>query len=268
MPDDSIKSEFEFYSLFDNVPYTDVRQDGNAVRLRCSLYLPRPSDARPPLFVWFHGGAFKFGNHRQKMSQRLGRRLAKSGIAFASVQYRLRGTFADLTQETALKVEHHQTFKSNLIRPGLCEFRSLVALQDGVGFLAWASSEADRFGWSEKRILGGTSAGGITAFNIVFGATNIGLSVPEIHGVFACSGGFNYPALVHPRPNFRALALHNPLDDRVSIKGVRMLRQKLDDRMELLESESHIHGHCELNPGEPRFKTFKRITDFVDLATR
>ncbi|MFU1477597.1 hypothetical protein ACM25N_07780 [Roseovarius sp. C7] len=47
-----------------------------------------------------------------------------------------------------------------------------------------------------------------------------------------------------------------------------MLKDKLGDKMELLEARDHIHGHCELHPGEPKATTFGRITDFVAQTTR
>lgn len=255
-------------AVHEDIEYAQAPLNGETVALQCTLYLPELSDAKPPLFVWFHGGAFKHGHHNQRMSKRLGRRLTRRGIAVASVQYRLRSEAADLSPDVAARVDAYQTRKSNLLRPGLCEFRSLAAIEDGVRFLDWASGVANHFGWSEKRILGGTSAGGITAFNIAFGAEHLGMSIPQIHGVFASSGGYNYPDFVSPRAEFRSLALHNPGDTRVSVRGVRMLKGKLGPQMELLESDQHIHGHCELTPGEPKFQTFDRIAKFVELAAQ
>lgn len=263
MIDDFAKTDLGFCTVYDDVPYGVARQGGKSIALHCSLYLPQDTASRPPLFVWFHGGAFKFGSYKQKMARRLGRRLSKMGIAVASVEYRLRGTAGDLSAGVAGNVDAYQRHRDKLIRPGLCEFRSLVALEDGARFLAWAQDEAPRFGWSEKRVLGGSSAGGITAFNIAFGSTPLGLPIPPVHGAFACSGGYNYPDFVNPRDDFRVLALHNPLETRVSVNGVRMLERKLGGQMELLESDEHIHGHCDLNPDEPKARTYQRIADFV-----
>lgn len=267
MEDASPASEYEHFTHFEAVPYGVARQNGQDMTLYCSLHLPKDADTPPPLFVWFHGGAFKFGEHGHKMSRRLGRRLTRMGIAVASVQYRLRGTAEDLAEPVLSRIEEYQSHREKLIRAGLCEYRSFVALEDGVRFLSWASGAADRFGWSGKRVLGGSSAGGLTAYNIAFGAERLGLGVPDIQGVFACSGGFNYPDLVTPRDGFRSLALHNPNDRRVSIAGVRMLKHKLGDRLELLESEDHIHGHCELFPGETKSNTYGRIATFIHETT-
>ncbi|MCV6824276.1 MULTISPECIES: alpha/beta hydrolase [Halocynthiibacter] len=258
------KTELEYCTIYNDVPYVCASLGDKEITLHSTIYLPKECKLKPPLFVWFHGGAFKFGSHNQKMAKRLGRRLSQKGIAVASVQYRLHGKAEDVSDKIASQIDEYQNNRENLIRPGLCEFRSIVAMEDGVSFLGWASDVADRFGWSEKRVIGGSSAGGITACNIAFGARQLGLNAPFIHGVFSCSGGYSYPRYVDPSDNFSVLALHNPNETRVSVDGVRMLKKKLGGKMELLESEAHIHGHCELSPGEPKWQTYERIERFVN----
>ncbi|MGV6813072.1 MAG: alpha/beta hydrolase [Brevirhabdus sp.] len=248
-----------------DLAYGVASQGGEAVELRAALYLPTSADTPPPLFVWFHGGAFKFGNYHQKLSRQMGRRLAQAGIAYASAQYRLRGEIADLSDQVASQYDRLWDLKAHLIRRGLCKAPSLVALEDAVRFLKWQGEHAGDFGWSGKVIVGGTSAGGITAFNTVFTAPELGLERPEISGVFATSGGYNFPSLVKtPLP---VLAQHSPLDERVSIKGVRMLKDKLGDQMELLESDPMIHGHLDLVPGEKPRRIYERLVRFVRQAT-
>lgn len=248
-----------------DMAYGSAVQGGKQVELRTALYLPVSAIAPPPLFVWFHGGAFKFGHYHQKLSRQLGRRMAQSGIAFASVQYRLRGEMGDLSGQVAGQYDRLWGLKAHLIRRGLCKAPSLVALEDAVRFLNWQAGHREEFGWSDKLVVGGTSAGGITAFNTVFTAPELGLERPRISGVFATSGGYNFPSLVKtPLP---VLAQHSPLDDRVSIKGVRMLKDKLGDRMELLESDPMIHGHLDLVPGEKPWQIYARLVGFVKKAT-
>lgn len=251
--------------LHHDIPYATATQAGAEVALHAALYLPARPDSPPPLFVWFHGGAFKFGHYHQKLSRQMGRRMAQAGIAYASVQYRLRGEMADLSDAVAGQYDRLWEMKSHLIRRGLCKAPSLVALEDAVRFLNWQAAQAGKFGWSDKVVVGGTSAGGITAFNTVFTAPELGLTRPQIAGAFATSGGYNFPSLVQtPLP---VLAQHSPLDERVSIKGVRMLKDKLGDQMELLESDPMIHGHLDLVPGEKPWQIYKRLVGFVKRAS-
>lgn len=244
--------------------YGQAMQGGRERPLHVALYLPPRTAAPPPLFVWFHGGAFKFGNYHQKLSRQMGRRMAQAGIAYASVEYRLAGTEADLSPDVAARYDALWEKKAHLIRRGLCKAPSLVALEDAVRFLTWQSTVADGYGWSDKVIVGGTSAGGITAFNTVFTAPFLGLTRPPIAGAFATSGGYNFPDLVRTR--LPVLAQHSPLDERVSIKGVRMLKAKLGDQMELLESDPMIHGHLDLVPGEKTWRIYERLAGFVQRA--
>jgi len=244
-----------------DVAYGTAQLGGQDVELRAALYLPRAPETPPPLFVWFHGGAFKFGNYHQRLSRQMGRRLAQAGIAYASAQYRLRGELDDLSQQVSGQFDALWSRKANLIRRGLCKAPSLVALEDAVRFLNWQRDHADQYGWSDRLVLGGTSAGGITAFNAVFSAPELGLDRPPIAGVFATSGGYNYPSLV--TPTIDVLAQHSPLDERVSINGVRMVKDKLGDRMELLESDPMLHGHMDLVPGEKPWVIYERLVGFV-----
>jgi len=248
-----------------DVAYGTARQGDSDVELRAALYIPTAPETPPPLLVWFHGGAFKFGHYHQKLSRQMGRRLAAAGVAYASVQYRLRGEVDDLSPAVAAQHDRLWNMKAHLIRRGLCKAPSLVAMEDAVRFLNWQRDQADTYGWSDRLVVGGTSAGGITAFNAVFTASELGLEPPRIDGVFATSGGYNFPSLVTD-PHVVVLAQHSPLDERVSIKGVRMLKDKLGDRMELLESDPMIHGHLDLVPGEKPWKTYERLAGFIRKA--
>lgn len=256
-----------FHYRHEEVVYGHAPLAGGPVALRAALYLPRaPAPLPPPLFVWFHAGAFKFGSHDQKIGRRLGRRLTREGIAVASVQYRLRAREADLSAPVRDNLAGYQAHRARLIRPGLCEARSLAALEDGLRFLAWAAAEGAGHGWSARRVVAGASAGAITAFNLAFSPPALGLEAPALDGIFATSGGYAYPALVGGHDRLRVLAQHNPRDDRVSVRGVRMVAGLLGERMRLLESDSMLHGHLDLTPEEKPRDTFGRIAGFVHDA--
>ncbi|MFX0543734.1 alpha/beta hydrolase [Roseovarius sp. S4756] len=253
-----------------DVVYGQASLGGVEVDMPASLFLPSDitAEAPPPLFVWFHAGAFKFGSHDMKIARRLGRRLTQAGIAVASVGYRLRATEADLSEQVRAHLESLQAQRGNLIRPGLCEARSLAALEDGLMFLDWAAGASGRYGWGPGIVVGGASAGGLTAFNLAFSPPALGLPPARVNGVFASSGGYNYPALVTGNDRLVALAQHDPEDSRVSVKGVRMLKRKMGDRMTLLEMPGMLHGHLELQPDEKPAATFERLADFIHKATR
>ena len=254
------------FVVYDDLVFAQTRLAGQPTDLRCSVYLPRAPAAPPPVLVWYHGGAFKFGSYAQRICQRVGRQLAKQGIAVISAQYRLRATFDDLSPHVQPQVRDLLDRRQRLIRPGLSQERSLAATEDGVALLDWADEHAQQFGWSGTRIVGGVSAGGILAFNLAFTAPALGLRQGPLAGVFASSGGYDYPHLVREAAVGRVMALHNPADDRVSINGVRMLERKLRARMRLLTSDSMVHGKLELTPEEKPRVAFRRLAGFVQEA--
>ncbi|MFD0857571.1 alpha/beta hydrolase [Roseovarius aquimarinus] len=250
------------------IVYGHASLNGAKVALPAGLYLPDgAADKPPPLFVWFHAGAFKFGSHDMKIAHKLGRRLTQAGIAVASVGYRLRALEGDLSETLRANLEGFQARRAGLIRSGLCGERSLAALEDGLAFLDWADRNAAKYGWGVERVAGGASAGGITAFNLAFSPPALGLTQPRLDGIFATSGGYDYPDLVDTNDRVVALAQHDPDDPRVSVKGVRMLAQKMGARMTLLEQRGMLHGHLDLTPKERPSATFRRMADFILMAT-
>ncbi|WP_338550549.1 alpha/beta hydrolase [Roseovarius phycicola] len=244
--------------------YASHQLGGASVSLCCDLYLP--SVPSPPLFVWFHGGAFVTGNFRQRVCRRMGRVLTKHGIAVASVQYRLKAEFDDLSEAVQMQYDALQAKRRNHLRLLLSHDRALAAMEDGLAFVRWANDNADRFGWSDTRILAGTSAGGINAFNMVFTAPALGIECSKPAGVFSASGGYAYPSLVSPELSGPILAIHNPEDKRVPIKSVRRMKRVMGKQVRLIESDTMIHSHITPFPDERRFATFKRIADFVHSA--
>ncbi|MGQ3488624.1 alpha/beta hydrolase [Roseovarius pacificus] len=257
------------YVVYDDLPFTEPRLAGQSTTLRCSVYLPANPVAPPPVLIWYHGGAFKVGSHTQRMCRRVGRQMSCQGIAVIAAQYRLRATFDDLSSHVQPQVQDLLDRRQGLIRPGLSQERALAATEDGVALLQWAEAQGDRFGWSEKRIVGGVSAGGILALNLLFTAPALGLTRGPLHGVFASSGGYDFPHLVNEDGDTRIMALHNPKDDRVSIRGVEMLKSRLGAQMELLTSDTMIHGRLELTDTERPRAAFRRLIGFTqDAAVR
>jgi acetyl esterase/lipase len=76
----------EAVHVLNDLPYLN---DGNALH-RLDLYLPGPSQKRPPLFVFIHGGAWRSGDKQDVKN--VGQAFASRGIAVAELNYRLTGT--------------------------------------------------------------------------------------------------------------------------------------------------------------------------------
>lgn len=255
------------YHLHEDIVFARAPRDGLPEPLQCDLYLPATPAARPPLLVWFHDGAFRVGSHQSKMCRRLGRRLTGAGIAVASVQYRLHSKRGDLSDPVSGRYDALQRETGPWLRRGLSHFRALAAMEDGIAFLNWARENGDRFGWSDRFVLGGSSAGGITALNLTFTAPHIGLDRPHISSLVLTSAGYNYPALIAKAPGCPILALHDPDDRRVPIDSVRALRDRFGDLVELHESSDMRHGGLTLRTGESRAETHARISAFILRTT-
>lgn len=254
------------FVVYEDVPYAETQLRDEPKTLLCSIYLPRDPAVPPPVLIWFHGGAFKFGSHNQRICQKVGKYLASHGIAVISAGYRLHATFDDLSPTVQPQVADHLAGRQRLIRPGLSQERSLAATEDGVALLAWAAGQSDLFGWSDKRIVAGVSAGGILALNLLFTAPALGLARGPLHGAFVVSGGYDFPHLVRAENACPIMALHNPDDDRVSIRGVEMVQDKLGPRMHLLTSQSMLHGKLELTAQEAPRVGLRRLLRFVQKA--
>ncbi len=67
--------------------FADLRYAKRSERNVLDLDVPR-SDAKPPLVVYIHGGAFRFGDKRDGYGARHLRCLLEAGFAVASVNYR------------------------------------------------------------------------------------------------------------------------------------------------------------------------------------
>lgn len=254
------------FLVYEDIPYAETRLRDEPKTLLCSIYLPRNTGSPPPVLIWFHGGAFKFGSHNQRICQRVGRYLASHGIAVISGGYRLHATFDDLSPMVQPQVVDHLAGRQKLIRPGLSQERCLAATEDGVALMAWVATQSNVFGWSDKRIVAGVSAGGILALNLLFTAPALGLARGPLHGAFVVSGGYDFPHLVRHENACPIMALHNPDDPRVSIRGVEMVQEKLGPRMRLLTSQSMLHGKLELTAQEAPRVGLRRLLRFVQKA--
>jgi acetyl esterase/lipase len=131
-------------------------------RQRCKLDLYLPADRKGfSTLVWFHGGALEGGD--KNSSAGIARSLLRSGVALASVEYRLSPT-----------VKY----------PGYIE--------DGAAAFAWTHSHIAEYGGNPNRVfIGGHSAGAYLALMVGLDPRYLraaGLDLAQVAGIIPISG--------------------------------------------------------------------------------
>ncbi len=123
--------------------------DGIALRMDLA-HPPRTRPAGAPAMLWVHGGGFHSGD-RSRMAAYM-RRTAAAGMVSATIDYRL--------------LPHDEVQRLGL------ESASGTAQEDAESAVRYLRTNARRFGIDPKRIvIGGASAGAITALNVAAHAT-------------------------------------------------------------------------------------------------
>ncbi|HTI71958.1 MAG TPA: carboxylesterase family protein [Candidatus Limnocylindria bacterium] len=119
------------------------------------------ANAKLPVMVWIHGGAFVFGSGSSPDFS--GVQFAKQGVILVTFNYRLGrlGFFAF----PALSTDHPEEHKGN------------YAYMDQIAALKWVRQNIAAFGGDPKNItIFGESAGGVSAHSL--------LTIPEARGLF------------------------------------------------------------------------------------
>jgi acetyl esterase/lipase len=230
--------------------------------LQADLFLP-PGPTPAPLVVWMHSGGFRTGSREHPVHARIAAEFARHGYAIAFIDYRLARPPAILTPaaEAALPAliaearangsEMHETFFGP---------RPLAVVEDCCAFLRLAVARQHDWNLSGRLLLGGSSAGAISALNTLYLPARLGLTRPPLSTVLAFSGGYAY---ARPAPSgARILALHNPADDRVPVASVRRLAAASPDPCLLVESDAQDHGALTLDPAEPLAAAVARCVAF------
>ena len=232
--------------------------------LFADLYLPEARERPADLITWMHAGGFRTGNRSHPSHAKAAKLFAEHGYAMAFIDYRLArppailapGTEARLEEliadATAGGIEMNETFFGP---------RPLGVVEDCCAFLRFIAGAAEDHGLSGRMLLGGSSAGAISALNTLYLPRHLGLDRPEIATVFSFSGGFAYPSFVHDT-GARILALHSELDDRVPISSIRRLAEQAGDPVVLIESIENKHGELTLSAREPLAVAVKRCVAF------
>jgi para-nitrobenzyl esterase len=137
-----------------------IAQGSSEDCLYLNLWLPAgtKADAKLPVMVWIHGGAFVGGN-----GQTSGNQFARQGVILVSINYRLGrlGHFAF----PALSEEHPEEPKGS------------YAFMDQIAALRWVQQNIAKFGGDPKNVtIFGFSAGGVSIHTL--------LTIPSARGLF------------------------------------------------------------------------------------
>lgn len=141
-----------------------------------NLVVPKEAE-KPPLLLWLGGGAWAFVNRHQEMP--LARKLAREGIAVASVGHRL---------STAAWVEPERT--EGVQHPAHAE--------DAAAAFHWLKTHAAEYGYDPDKIfIGGYSCGAYLA--AILGSDSRflqahGYELDDIAGLLPVAGAYDIPA--------------------------------------------------------------------------
>ncbi len=224
-----------------------------------------PDGPASDLLVWLHAGGFRTGSRLHRNHAVIARRFALHGIATAFIDYRLARPPAVLRANTAAMLPALQADAAGTDMPeSFCGARPLAVVEDACAFLCFAQSQSVAWNLSGTFLVGGSSAGAISALNTLWLPTFLGLERPAISTVFAFSGGFVYPSFRHAT-GARVYAMHNPADIRVPVASIRHLAESTtnsDDPVTLIEDDQNAHGDFRMTPQDPLRDAIARIAAF------
>jgi acetyl esterase/lipase len=165
---------------------TGATAEGDQV-LQLDAYLPigdPPPDGWPAA-VLIHGGGFRNGSRSQSQFATWATELASRGIAAVSIDYRLAGDEPIVTGDeindyfTGLPAAGTPTGRLMAVSQG-------AAMEDAIAAARWLIGQgAD----PDRLIIGGSSAGAITALNAAYLPDDIGAEAPEFAAVLDLWGG-------------------------------------------------------------------------------
>lgn len=225
---------------------------------------PSPAD----LLVWMHSGGFRTGSRLHRSHPNMAEKFTQAGYAVAFIDYRLARPVAVLRPRTAALVDPlvadaqragdamHTTFHGH---------RPLAVVEDCCAFLQFAVARQAEWNLSGRYLLGGSSAGAISALNMLYLPEFLGLERPPIATVFAYSGGFAYPGFLR-KTGARIYAQACPTDEKVPSSSIRHLHKTLRDRKLdpclLVQHAQHVHGNLPLHPAERLRHAIQRAIAF------
>ncbi len=246
------------------VKYARMPGAGGVTHLHARLILPPDCDAPHPLLIWFHSGGFRTGSIEHTAHGNIGTLFAQRGIATAFVQYRLKTPREALSRQTQSLFDDLQedvdTYDFRL-NPFFTGPAGLAPMEDGFVFFQWLGQHGAKYGLANRLMLGGSSAGAITALNLLFLPRHLGITLPRISSAFVMSGAFAYPSFYEAVPT-RILMQHSPQDTRVSITSIRHFSVMARTHSSLLEHPLNVHGDLRLTRAETREAAIDRLIRF------
>jgi acetyl esterase/lipase len=152
-----------------------ARISGSLQTLKLDLYEPQGDTiTRRPAIVWVHGGGFRIGSKTSGEIVDQATTFAKKGFVGVSIDYRLSAGCSPFTNECIRGIE--------------------MAYHDAQAAVRWLRANAATYGIDVDRIaIAGSSAGGITAYNVAYGSEEVGHSgnpghSSKVHAAVSLSG--------------------------------------------------------------------------------
>ncbi|WP_158970751.1 alpha/beta hydrolase [Chachezhania sediminis] len=210
--------------------------------------------------VWLHSGGFRSGSRKSPKHAGIAAELNSQGYDALFPSYRL-GRDKPVCGIKWRRI-HRMDAEVAALGEGLTVHftrrLAMAAVEDTVALLYWLRDRPDLHGIAGPVCLCGSSAGGITALNVLYASDLAQVRRPDnISSVFVASGAFAY-ATSRVTGEVPVLALHNPADTRVPIAPIRRLAAHDPARIRLIETTIE-HGGIRAHPAEPLAEAVARI---------
>ncbi|MCC6007081.1 MAG: hypothetical protein JJU40_05340 [Rhodobacteraceae bacterium] len=232
--------------------------------LRADIYRPHERQGPWPLVVWVHAGGFRGGSRTHRRHRLMAHALAGEGYASAFIDYRLarpRAVLAPRTERVLPALLADAARAGEEMHPTFLGTRPMAAVEDLARFFGWLQGREAALGLSGDVVLGGSSAGAITALNALMLNEALALELPRIRSALILSGGFGYPSLWRDGDT-RILAIHNPSDDRVPFSSIDRVRRLSRRNFRLITAPVQEHGAPMLRKGESLTRGMQRLVAF------
>jgi para-nitrobenzyl esterase len=175
-----------------------------------------------PVIVWIHGGGFSIGS--ANMGNYSGENLARKGVVYVSIAYRLGGFGFMAHPELTAESPRHASGNYGLL--------------DQIAALQWIRSNIARFGGDPGRVvIAGQSAGATSAFLLQASPLARGL----LHGIVGMSGG-GVRLASDPAPLEAAENAGVELQKAMRVQSLAELRSIPADRLLAAQAEFQLGG--------------------------
>lgn len=215
--------------------------------LELDLYLPDSLTA-DACVIYVHGGGFRNGDRADVESGHFAQKLTESGLAMASISYRLRTELEAFEHQDAEQITAHmaRTEKVGLsLSPRLYGPSMIAAMEDMSNAIEYLWVEGDRLGITSRKLgILGVSAGGIAGLALAYPAMPWMRRVSRPDAVVAISA-----ALVHPwrleAGGPPCLMFHGPNDRVIDIGNAQLgaaRAQQVGASVALIDTK--VKGHA------------------------